>query len=199
MSATNYIPVWEHNDPFQPGMLIRADSVNVKFDGVAASLRNTRDVIQTRMIALPTTMAGNPVIPEKPITDGFAYFTVAGDADFEPYVKLERRLKTRPRIMLAPKTEDFDIDYTFEDQRYYTVDSEGDVEVRVTTAANGNLPGSVVYINRYGPGEVRIVGGEGVVINSAAANLIRAQHSTAMLVYRGDGEWDLSGDLVAFD
>lgn len=199
MPVKNFIPVWEHLDPFAPGMLIRADAVNFKFDGIAAGLKNTRDVIENRMISLPESYSGNPAIIDKPITDAFVYFQLNGDVDVEPYVRLERRLKTRPRIMVDPITEDFDIDYTFSDQRYFTVDSEDDVEVRVTEAAGGNLPGTVIYINRYGPGEVRIIGGPGVVINSASVNLIRAQHSTAMLVYRGDNEWDLSGDLVAFD
>lgn len=191
--------LWQHLDPFTPGTLIRADSINVKFDGIATSLAEFNNTLDTRMIKLPAGFQGTSSIPEKTLLDGYFTVTVSGNVDFEPYVQTERRLKTRPRIVMDTITGDFDISGTFEDQRYYTVDSENDVDIRVTEAAGDNLKGTVVYINRYGLGDVRIIGDAGVTINAPSTTLIRSRYSTAMLVYRGSNEWDLCGDLVAFD
>jgi hypothetical protein len=47
---------------------------------------------------------------------------------------------------------------------------------------------------QIGPGQVRVVGGGGVVIDSAASLSTRVQYSTLSLRKRGSGRWLMSGD-----
>lgn len=196
MPRPSQINPWKHIQKFIPGTLVRADSMNEKLDGVAQTLEALVMALQQNLITTPDTLQGSTEIPERTIEDAFLHFTLAGDADIMPYPQLEQRLRLSPRIMMAPITEDYTLDYAFADQRYFTVDSPDEVQFRVSTAASTTIEGAVIYINRYGDGDVNIVALDGVTINSAATSLLRAKHSTAMLVYRGNNEWDLAGDLV---
>lgn len=200
MSKPSELTLWKHLSKFAPGTLIRADSMNNKLDGIAESLEQLRAVLTENIITLPNTFSGSGEIPEKAIEDSFIYARLDGNMDVMPYVLLEQRLRLSPRIIMPdPITEDYVLDYAFADQRYYTVDSPNDVLFQISTDASTPIDGAVIYINRKGAGNVTIVALDGVTINSAATTVLRAQHSTAMLVYRGNNEWDLGGDLVAVD
>lgn len=198
-SGTQQPLLWQHTDPFEPGTLIRADALNVKFDGIAASLVNMQATLFDNVIILPSTMQGNHVLPEKTMLDAFIYVNQQGDMDIQTFAQLQGRLNIKPLILPSEITSHFTFDSELTELRYYSVNSLEDVVLTVAAGASLNDEGTVIYISRYGPGEVRIEGGADVTINSASTNVIRAQYSMAMLVHRGNGEWDLAGDLVAFD
>lgn len=191
--------LWQHSDPFEAGTLIRADALNVKFDGIAAGFSGIQNLVLGNMIVLPQTMQGNKALPEKTMQDAFIWVNGQGDMDIQTFVQLQSRLNAKPLILPAEITTDFTFDTVLSELRYYSVNSQLDTQLTVAAGAGANEVGTVIYISRYGPGEVRIQAATGVTINSASTNVIRAQYSMAMLVYRGGNEWDLAGDLVAFD
>lgn len=198
-SGTQQPLLWQHTDPFEPGTLIRADALNVKFDGIAASLVNMQATLFDNVIILPSTMQGNHVLPEKTMLDAFIYVNQQGDMDIQTFAQLKSRMDIKPLILPSEITTDFTFAGVLNELRLYSVNTAQDIELTVSAAAGLNEIGTVIYISRYGRGEVRVIAESGVTLNSAATNLIRAQFSMVMLIYRGNNEWDLAGDLVALD
>lgn len=80
------------------------------------------------------------------------------------------------------------------------------IEMNKATAVNLTVPpnatvafdiGTVIEIHQYGAGQVTIVEGAGVTINSPGDRMkLYEQYSSASLRKRGTDEWVLGGDLV---
>jgi hypothetical protein len=57
--------------------------------------------------------------------------------------------------------------------------------------------GTQIQILQTGAGQVTVVGGSGVTVNATPGLKLRAQWSTATLIYRGSNNWVLLGDVTA--
>lgn len=55
--------------------------------------------------------------------------------------------------------------------------------------------GAVIHLRNAGAGQITVVEGTGVTVNTAATLKARVQHSSIMLVHIEDDEWDILGDL----
>ena len=85
---------------------------------------------------------------------------------------------------------------------YTLQNSDADVVIQFDTKGPVTLtiPSTVgpvgmnIEVCQIGPGQVRVVGGGGVVIDSAASLSTRVRYSTLSLRKRGSGRWLLSGD-----
>jgi len=57
--------------------------------------------------------------------------------------------------------------------------------------------GSQIQLLQTGVGQVTVVGGSGVTVNATPGLKLRAQWSSAALIYRGSNTWVLVGDVTA--
>jgi hypothetical protein len=72
------------------------------------------------------------------------------------------------------------------------------ITVTVPTNATVAFPvGAQLSLFQVGAGKVSVVGAGGVTINSVATLSLRAQYSSAALIYVGGDVWDLVGDLAS--
>lgn len=55
--------------------------------------------------------------------------------------------------------------------------------------------GTQIPVRQAGAGQIEILGGSGVQINTSETRKLRKQHSTATLIKVAANEWDLTGDL----
>lgn len=70
--------------------------------------------------------------------------------------------------------------------------------VAITVPPRSVVPfrdGVVIHLRNAGAGQITVVQGTGVTVNTAATLKARTQHSSIMLVHIEDDEWDLIGDL----
>jgi hypothetical protein len=71
-------------------------------------------------------------------------------------------------------------------------DTQGPVTLTIPSTVGP--VGMNIEVCQIGPGQVRVVGGGGVIIDSSASLSTRVQYSTLSLRKRGSGRWLLSGD-----
>lgn len=90
-------------------------------------------------------------------------------------------------------TEDFEISL---------VDIGCIVDVDSANAVSVTLPymdtfvvGHSLAVHRKGAGEVTMVAGSGCTVHSPNGTMLGARYSTIMCVYRGNGEWFLTGNV----
>ena len=84
--------VWQHTDFFQPGTTVRADSMNFKLSGIAASLLLIAEHIDNRVPQLPASFAGNTQIPEKILTNSLLHINAAGNMDVYSIAGFEQKV-----------------------------------------------------------------------------------------------------------
>lgn len=79
------------------------------------------------------------------------------------------------------------------------VESTSASAVNFTVPNNTTVPfptGTVIELCQYGAGQVTLVPGSGVTLNSPAGLKTRAQYSTVSLRKRGTNEWQIAGDTT---
>lgn len=70
---------WVHENKFEAGTVIRAESANVKFDGIESKLAEIINQLNTRVVTLPEVFTGSPQIPEQTPENTYIYINGNGD------------------------------------------------------------------------------------------------------------------------
>lgn len=79
------------------------------------------------------------------------------------------------------------------------VESTSATAVNFTVPTNASVPfpiGTVIELCQYGAGQVTLVPGSLVTLNSPAGLKTRAQFSTLAIRKRGTSEWQVTGDTT---
>lgn len=106
-------------------------------------------------------------------------------------------LKSNLSLTINTQTASYTLVLT-DNGKYVRMNSGSALNLTVPPNASVAFPtGSQIVIRNTGAGQVAVVAGAAVTINTSQTLLLRAQHSSATLVKVGTNEWDLAGDLEA--
>ena len=70
---------WVHDPQFIPGTLVRAESINDRFNGISSSIESIVDTYEGFSIRLPANFEGQTLIPEQTLTNKIFYLDENGD------------------------------------------------------------------------------------------------------------------------
>lgn len=80
---------WMHENAFLPGTIVRADSMNVKLDGIAQAIQAICNQINQKIPNLPATFTGETQIPEKTLPNTLLLINSAGAMDLYPKAQFD--------------------------------------------------------------------------------------------------------------
>lgn len=75
---------WEFKDPFTPGTLVRADAMNVQFEGIETTLSSMQNFMTGNLLRMPDGFKGNSAVPNKTLVNRFIFINADGDVDLYP-------------------------------------------------------------------------------------------------------------------
>ncbi len=158
------------------------------------------DADLTAIAALTTTAFGRSLLTLADAAAGRAALGPTGTADATTYLRGDGTWATpagggSSAVAVNAQTASYTLVLSDQDKAI-EVTSSSDLTVTVPPNASVALPvGSVIEVGRFGTGQVSLVAGAGVTIQTSTSLVLRAQYSTAVLRKRATNTWILSGDL----
>jgi len=84
---------WLHQNAFQPGTLVRADSMNLKLDGIASSFAEIYNWYDTNLLKMPTGFSGSNQLPNKTYANSLIMFNAQGALDFYDLTAFDTKIQ----------------------------------------------------------------------------------------------------------
>lgn len=83
---------WEHDNRFEPGTVIRAETVNLKFDGIATNLGQIVWTLNHETVRFPEGFTGNTQIPNQTTANSLLFINENDDIALYPVATFDAQI-----------------------------------------------------------------------------------------------------------